>query len=91
MKLCFKFHVLTHSVVKIISLNVFLRAIVQRTNASRDSHMTIHHLNYVNQHMLGIILIPYLCKLPIVPLRKWSKSEKVENVLSWRWALYTGA
>ena len=55
---------------------------VQRTNALRDSHMIIYHLHHVDQHMLGIILIPYLCKLLVVPLRKWPKSEKVENVPS---------
>ena len=82
MKLCFKFHVLTHSLVKIISLTVFSRAVVQRTNASRDSHMTHEHPRQVDQQMLGIILIPYLCKLPIVPLRKGQKSEKVEILLS---------
>ena len=60
----------------------FSRAIVQRTNASRDSHMTINHLHHVDQHMLGIILIPYLCILRVVPLRNGPKSEKVENVLS---------
>ena len=60
----------------------FSRAIVQCTNASRDSHMTNYHLHHVDQHMLGITLIPYLCKLLVLPLRKGPKSEKVENVLS---------
>ena len=40
------------------------------------------HSHHVDHQMLGIILIPYLCKLLIVPLRKVPKSEKVKIVLS---------
>ena len=61
----------------------FLRDASHQPSITRDVDNTfICDANGEIQHMLGMILIPYLCKLLVVPLRKGPKSEKVENVLS---------
>ena len=75
-----RFHVLTHTLVKIISLTVvFLRISIQQTFMSRDGHMTLYHCDQNDHHEVRIILSCTLCVLHAIWLRNGTKSKQFHS------------
>ena len=75
-----QFHVLTHTLVKIISLTiVFLMVSIQQTFMSRDGHMTLYHSDQIDHHKVRIILSCTLCVLHAIWLRNGTKSKQFHS------------
>ena len=77
-----QFHVLTHTLVKIISLTVvFLRISIQQTFMSCNGHMTLYHCDQNDHHKVRIILSCTLCVLHAIWLRNGTKSKQFHSFI----------